>query len=489
MPKKSAQWITIPEASLYTPVSEGAKASPPKVGPAKSGLSAESGAKAGNPDLVKNKLLWGVGFVIVLVAAFAVLAPGQFSKLLQGNVLFDTSGVSNDQATNVISPLNLLPQKGDATTASNPTATSPENTPSADSQTPPVTPSADAQGSSASANPSASATDSAAGQEPLKPAAPETSQAAPVVKPQDQPVNVAVQPIVNPEPVNVTPIVTGPVDCKSDMTCFLPKLADCSLAKGLYDYQAMGQSVEMSLEITGIEGDNCLVKSVIAKYPTADLVGKEAVCKLPKGVYTQDSLQAEFSDLDKLSAVCSGSAVDALKAALSVPSAANNSQSDLVDQLKKQVEELQAQKDENTKLMQDLVSQVQAQKLSGTYPAAPTSGNALPVSAAANAVQPGFRANPYRVTVTPEQMLQQRLSGAPASAYASTGSAAYSNTSAQASIYQGYQQAGAQVVQASPSVKLVRGNKTPQTGPEEIAIALFASFVALVFWKFTKMFA
>jgi len=478
MPKKSAQWITIPEASLHTPVSEVAKAPKPK---------------AGSPDLVKNKLFWGIGFVVVIVAAFAVLSPGQFSKLLQGNALFDTSGVSSDQTTGVIPPLSLVGQQTSGTTNPSGTAVTPPA-----GQTPSVTPPANQafSDSGTATDQGASASDNTAGQETLNPAAPstppassETPQAEPVVKPQDQPISVAVEPISTPEPVVVAPIVTGPVDCKTDMACFLPKLSDCSLAKGVFAYQSMGQSVEASLEITGSEGDNCLVKAVITKAPVTDLVGKDAVCKLSKGVYTQESLQANFSDPIKLSEVCSGSAVDSLKAYL-VTLTADNSQADLVAQLKKQVDELQAQKDQSNKLMQDLVNEVQAQKTNGTYPAAPA---ATTSAGTANAVQPGFRTNPYRVSVTPEQMLSQRLAGASAPTYGSTGTI-YTNVSNS----QVYQPVNAQGIPSSnyqntqspvSGTTLIKGSKTPQTGPEATAIALFAAFVALVFRKFTRTFA
>ncbi len=447
MPKKSAQWVTIPEATLHTPVSEGAQAPKPK-------------AKGSSPDFVKNKLFWGAGFVVVLVAAFAVMAPTQFGKLLQGNVLFDTSGVSGGDTAGFISPLNLLPQAAEPKKES-------EKTPDTV-----VAPAVD---------------------ETLKPAAPE-EVAEPVVKPQDKPMDVTVVPLAKPEPVVVTPLVTGPVDCASDTACLLPKLADCTLAKGVLAYEFMGQAVETNLEITGAEGENCLVKSVLAKFPVAEAVGKDALCKLPKGTYTKESLQAEFGDLSKLSAVCGGSAVDSLKA-YSDSVIAEQGQADLVAQLKKQVEELQRQKEKEAQIAQDLINAAQ-QNAGGLHSAAPANGvgNGLPTGTAgqANTLQPGFRENPYRVTVTPEQMLSQRLAGGTTFA---TGTGTYSNSATQ---YSGgspvTQQANFQGSkgsngQNSASVTLVKGANTPQTGPEATAIALFASFAALVFWKAKKVFA
>jgi type II secretory pathway pseudopilin PulG len=259
----------------------------------------------------------------------------------------------------------------------------------------------------------------------------------------------------------------------------------------------MGQAVETNLEITGAEGENCLVKSVLAKFPVAEAVGKDALCKLPKGTYTKESLQAQFGDLSKLSAVCDGSAVDSFKA-YSDSVIAEQGQADLVAQLKKQVEELQKQKEKDAQIAQDLIDAAQ-QNAGGLHSAAPAigAGNGLPTGTAgqANTLQPGFRENPYRVTVTPEQMLSQRLAGGTTLATGATGASAYSNSASQGSGgYQAYQQANAQGSQGSngqnsASVTLVKGTNTPQTGPETTAIALFASFAAMVFWKAKKVFA
>jgi hypothetical protein len=405
MPKKSTQWVTIPEASLHTPASEARKA---------------SASKSDSPDRVKNKLFWGIGFVVLLVAAFAVMAPAQFSQLLKGS-LFDTAGVSPDQTTGVINPLNLLP-----TATKEETAPAETTTPAPEATTPPA-------------------------DQP----APETTtppSAEPVVTPEEQPTTIAVQPISTPEEVKVEPVGTGSTDCKADVTCLLPHLADCSLAKGTFAYSVMGQSVEANLEITGVEGDNCLVKAVITKIPQADLVGKDATCKLPKGSYTQDSLQATFSDVSKLAAACSGSAVDSLKGYLGTLSAVS-SQAQMVQQLMQQVQQLQ-----------------QAQ-LQGTRPSAPET--TLPTQTNPSTLQPGFRENPYRVTISPEQMLRQNAAG---------GVPQYSNVSIGS-----YQPAPA--TQPTYQYQPVTGKKTPQTGPETTALALFVAFVALVSWKFMRTFA
>ena len=82
MPKKSTHWITIPEEKLHTPGSKGA-AGPKKGEPKKS------------QTFVKNKLFWGAAFIVVVIAAFAMLAPAQFSALLQGR-LFDVTGIEDE---------------------------------------------------------------------------------------------------------------------------------------------------------------------------------------------------------------------------------------------------------------------------------------------------------------------------------------------------------------------------------------------------------
>jgi cytoskeletal protein RodZ len=431
MPKKSTQWITIPENTLHTPVSGAAK-------PAEK-------AKPGSSDLVRNKFFWGIGFVVLLVAAFAVLAPAQFSGLLKGS-LFDTTGVPPSQTSGVINPVNLLPTE-DQKKQTSPAATEEKK-----------------------ADTTAQATTGAA--------APTTNGAAPaatpVVQPQAQAVPVAVQPLAQTESAAAaTPATPAtPKDCANDMTCFLPHLADCTLAKAVFDMTIAGQSIESNVEITGVTGDDCGLSISVTKAPLATLVGASATCKLTTGAYTQDSLQAIFADADTLAKTCGGTAVDGLKGVL----AQSGSQAQVVDQLKKQVEDLQNQKDQSTKMLQDLVTMVQSQKQAETtHAAAPTSVTATNALSQGVPQQAGYRTNPYRVTVTPEQMLQQSAAG---------GTAPVAQTYYQGATYQGttYQQS---VYQAP----LIKGKRVPQTGPEEIAIALAVGFMALVGWKFMRTFA
>ncbi|MCK5608177.1 hypothetical protein KAR91_40220, partial [Candidatus Pacearchaeota archaeon] len=74
MSKKQTNWITIPEETVHTPVSN----------------------KKGEPP-VKNKLFWGASFVVLIVVTFALLAPSQFNELLRGS-LFDAPGAGNPTA-------------------------------------------------------------------------------------------------------------------------------------------------------------------------------------------------------------------------------------------------------------------------------------------------------------------------------------------------------------------------------------------------------
>lgn len=399
MAKKSTQWVTIPEASIHTPVSGVAKAAAPK--------------KGESPDFVKNKWFWGIGFLVVVAASFAVLAPAQFSSLLKGS-LFESTGIPEGETGGVINPLNLLKPEAPATET--------EAAPAAE------------------------------------PTAPEVSE---VVAPQEQPVDVAVEPISTPEEVKVEPVKPAVVDCGSDMTCFTPHLKDCSLAKSVLAFTVFGQSIESDFELTGMEAENCLVSATLSKSPMPNLIGMKAECALAKGEYTQASLQEIVSDPGQLAKVCSGPLVDALKGFMPAPVA--NDQGKQIEDLLKQVQELQNQKEESTKMMQDLVSIVQDQQQEGVRPAAP---------APTTTVQPGFRTNPYRVTVTPEQMLSQRSASGSTFVPQQTGV---------------YQQPAAQTYQ--PVYQPVSGSNTPQTGPEQIAIFLMAGFVSVVFWKFTRTFA
>ena len=408
MAKKSTTWITIPD-SVQAAAAE------------KSG----SAKKPDNSNLVKNKFFWGIGFMVLLVATFAVLAPKQFSALLKGN-LFESTGLPEGETGGVINPLNLLPtaeKKEEAPTQAETSVPAEETAPAPESEA------------------------------PSEPAV----QSEPVVQPQEQPTSVAVQPIATPEEVVVAPV--GLADCGTDLNCLLPHLKDCSQAKGVFSASMMGQSIEANLEISGAEADNCITKATLTKAPQAAWVGKDATCKLAKGDYTEQSLQAIFADMNQLSQKCSGSAIDAVKMLTGVATAMG-SQAEIIQGLLQQVQQLQNQKEQNTEMMTDLVNLVQQQGTQGVRPSAPEQPATTGQPAA---VQPGFRTNPYRVSVSPEELLRQRMAGGvpiPTTQYA-------------------------QAYQPAPSTPRAEGS--PQTGPE--TIVLFMGFLALVGWKFMRTFA
>jgi len=386
---KKTSWITIPEATLHTPIEESVKGKK---------------TKSESPELVKNKWFWGIGFMVMVVAVFAVMAPKQFSALLKGS-LFDTTGLTEEETTGVISPTTLLvPQEKKE-------------------ETPPEEP------------------------------APEAAPEQPVVEPQAEPVNVAVEPITKPEEVQVTPLGTEPVDCKADLACFLPHLKDCTLAKVALTYSVASQDFEANAEITGAQGENCSTKVSLTKSPQADLVGKEAVCALVKGDYTEDSFKGNFTDSAKFAQVCTGDLVTTLKAYLDGLSAAS-AQAKLVEELQKQVQTLEEQKQQAAETALELVEAVQ--------------GQVRPVAETAPVVQPGFRANPYRVSVSPQEMLRRN-------------SAAGVQYAPQT---QAYQQPTQQYYQPTPAPS----EQTPQTGPAEI-IVLALAFLALIGWRFVRAFA
>lgn len=146
MSKKASNWVTIPEETLHTPVSD-----TPQV-------------TKKTDDTVKHKAAWGVGFVVMVVAAFAVLAPQEFASILQGN-LFDTADTPQETTTQEIAPLNVLP-----------TETTTDAVPEA-------------------ATESGSTTDTSV----------PVSQ---VVQPESEAVSVQVEPVTTPETIVIEPVAT-----------------------------------------------------------------------------------------------------------------------------------------------------------------------------------------------------------------------------------------------------------------------------------------
>jgi hypothetical protein len=454
--KKQTHWITIPEEKLHTPASSETK----------------KGAQKTGEKPVTNKIFWGAGFVVLVFVSFALLAPSQFSALLKGS-LFDTAGVTEKNMQ-----VSLIPEK-----------TKTPLPPVKDTTTPTATPAPAAPATTPAATP-ADATATAAATATTPAAAPATDNNV-VVKPEDQPVDISVKPISTTPPVAATP---SAVDCGTDMTCFAGHLKDCSLAKGVMDYKVSDKDLETNLEITGTDTGNCLVKAIFTKSPEPTLAGQEADCKIKQGDYKQEDVTKVFSDKASLSAACNGPATDTLgkyldslsatPAATATDAAATattDAQAKLVDDLKKQIDQLQQQRKDDIKTMQDLAQTSQTQ--ANLYPSAPASGN-LPTGVVSTtaigqpqALQPGFRTNPYKVTITPQQMLQQNLNGG----------AQYAQQTATQTVYQqqNYQQ---QYQQPAQKVVVANGGKTPQTGPSEILLITFAiTFAGILCWRFVRI--
>ncbi len=139
--KKETNWITIPEEALHTP-------------------AASSGKPKKNSAPVTNKLFWGAGFIIVVIAVFAMIAPTQFNSLLRGS-LFDTTGLPEDEVGKPMGLTNLVPSES-------------EEEAEIDSE-------------------SSSEGD-------------EVSQPEPVVQPEEDAVTISVEPISGPEDVEVKPV-------------------------------------------------------------------------------------------------------------------------------------------------------------------------------------------------------------------------------------------------------------------------------------------
>ncbi|MCK5612769.1 hypothetical protein KAR91_63435, partial [Candidatus Pacearchaeota archaeon] len=314
-------------------------------------------------------------------------------------------------------------------------------------------------------------------------------ESEPVVQAEDEAVAIAIEPLDEAESIEIEPAEPTAEDCGKDVECFITHLADCSLAKVNYGYQIMSQSFEADLDLTGEEDGNCLVDAKFTKSPLLiNLNGKEANCKLEKGEYTESSLQAKFSNPDEALNSCSGSAIDVLSQYASLIGGGSqtepepekeeevDAQADLIEELNAQLEQIQSQRAEDLKAMQDLVDVVQDQKEEELHTSAqdpveiPTSINSTATIGQPPAVQPGFRLNPYRVAVTPEETLRQNM--AQGAQYAQ-------QTQPSQPVYQ---QANYQPV---PSV-----GQTPETGPSEVLfIAFVLTFLGLVGWKFLRTFA
>ena len=426
--KKQTNWITIPDDTIHTPVSE------------------KKEAKKSGEKPVKNKIFWGISFAILVVASFALLAPTQFGELLKGS-LFDTSGVSQNNME-----IDLTPKQNDTSKIDEMMKANTDKT--ADATT---------------------STDNTAETTPSTTPADET-----IVTPQEEAVDISVTPVntdttpaVTPVGQNTSPEVVSAEECKTDLSCFAAHLKDCSPAKATADEK----NYTVELEITGAQETNCVftAKAVI-KDKTSDMQ-----CKIAKGDYKSDDINKIFTSKDELNKTCTGTeSLAAYLDSLVAQASADDEQAKLIADLKSQIDQLQQQRQDDIKTMQDITAAVQDQTTHSSAPeTVPASVTSTATIGQSQTVPPVFRANPYKVTVTPEQMLQQNSAQGYQYAQQNTG---YSQSA--------YQQSYAQTQQnqqTAQSYQVANSGTTPQSGPSEVLLLTFVlTFLGLVGWKFVR---
>ncbi len=388
--KKSANWITIPDENHQ---------------------DNQMGVPSQNPDLVKNKLLWGIGFAVIIIVSFIVLAPNQFNALIQGN-LFDAKGLSEKDMK-----VNLLPQKKET------------NVP---------------------------ISNSASGLADIE----DQNNSDPsninnlLIQPNSDPVTIAIDPI-------------APKDCGSDLDCFANTLESCTLSKASINYQIVTQSFSAQLDLNASVADKCRVEVSFIQSPDASLSGTKSTCEIPKSAgYTGEQIKNLLTDQSQFNEQCSG---------------------DLNTRLSGFLAQAKAQEEADTK--EQLISDL-TQKIENLNKQLANSNNGLRGAAAdigamsnlaigqPSAQNPAFRSNPYRVTVTPAEILQQNQSqGFVASPvgqnnFPNTISARQINGNLSSPVFQNQN---------------LSGGKTPETGAgETLLIALFFTYIALSGWKYLR---
>lgn len=446
--KKSTHWITLPEEGLHTPA----------------GATGKSAKKITKEEMTKTqKIVWGVTFVVMILIALVVLAPEQFSQMFKGS-LFDTVGVEETELK-----VNLLPPKpADAGTLE-------EENKNADGQTAPDGGAGGSQEGSPLPVPSViEGIKEGGGAEAPKTVSENT------VEPEKEAVSISVAPLAK--------------DCQADIACFLANFETCSLAKASWSFQLFGQDFESALELTGSKEDKCAVDMLFSKSPESGLLGKKISCSLLKAKYDVEGLKKELTDDTKITAQCTGEGAGLLaqylKAQTEKAAAAASDQQKLIDELSKQLDSLQKQRTDDIKTMQDLSNVLNTP--SNVYPSA-AEGAGVPPGVATTAaigqpspLEPGFRGNPYRVTVAPEEVLRQNLArggqyAAQPAGYSATGYSPYS--APQLSLT-----SDVAPYATAPSSQVLTNGKTPDSGPSEILLLAFAlTFLGLAGWKLVKI--
>ncbi len=444
--KKQTNWITISEdIKPNSTTDSGSKKSSRLVG----------------ESPVKNKVFWGAAFIVLVFATFALLAPNQFSTLLKGN-LFDTSGLSKDDMA--IGLKTLGGSKDDSSSNGSIDSILTDST--------------------ATDSTSTDTTDSTATDSISTDIVAPTSTDSTVVEAEDEAVAISIDPIVT---------TTEPEDCEG-LDCFLGNLEDCTLSTVEFSFEVMNQAFKTDLEITGEEDDSCKVLAEFTESPVPTLVGEEMELAIEKGIYTEDDLVELFSNKDELAKIINGSipeeyinliskvitpisAEDIEDIVNAVTGETSDSQAKLIEDLKRQIDNLTKQRQEDVKTIQDIADTVIDQATdTATHAAATTTGATTGTTATSAIGQPsqlvpGFKANPYTVSVTPQQMLQKNLGAGTTYTTASTTT---------------YQPTYQQTVQAS----VITGTTTPETGPSEVLLMAFViTFLGLVGWRFVRTFA
>jgi len=292
------------------------------------------------------------------------------------------------------------------------------------------------------------------------------------------------------------------------MSCLLPYLKDCKLAKGTYSYKIDSKDFETSANVTGAEKDNCLVTVKVTKSPDTSLTSTEAKCKIKKGTYTKDALDKLFAsttDLNKqLSGTyCTGTAVTnmskylagvekAKAAAVKVKADAAKavSEAKAVADLKAELEKLKKQQKADAAKLQNLKSAA-SKSTTTTTTQVPTSVTSTSTIGQPTGITPGFKANPYKVSSTPQQVLQQNLaSGYTTSQSTATPAVSTSSTATSGNTVTYHQPYSVSVTKANNTNKSLSNiKKTPSSGPTEMLLITFViTFLGLVGWKFRKVF-
>lgn len=425
-PKKQTNWITIPDEQE----------------------KAQAFKKPGREvEPVKYKALWAVGFVAIVIGSFAVLAPSQFSALIQGN-LFDTSGIPQEEVDQQITPLTLLSaeteDEGGAMEDDNVILEEESDSESeveneGDAMMEGDKMEGDKMEGDAMEGEAMEKEDTVPVEQPIGGLDSEDDlfQSDPAVIPEDEAVTIAIEPIAEAESIDIEPVT----------------------------------STDESLE--GSENG------------TGDAMGKSE---------DDGSVTTEI-DVDPV-AVETGGSEEGLKPAAPVaPTSPEEAAKDaLIADLQQQLEQLESDRDtQNLALenLNNLLQQQTSQAFQGAgnlRPSAPTAPFGAPtgtVPAGVNTTatigqpafvqQPGFKVNPYRVSMTPEQVLQQNLAAG----------AQFAQIPNQQQGFAG--QAFAQSQQGTnfaAQAALGQVNRTPDSGPRETAIlSLLITVLALMGWK------